>query len=320
MAHPKFYLFDTGVARQLGGTAHLRLHPEERDALLETFVLHELRAYLHYSALEYPIAYWQVHGGAEVDFVVETREGLVGIEVKSGARWDARFGAGIRSLHDRMRDDRLTAFGVYGGARALVMDGARAHLLRDRAREAWRDPVRENDPGRPSRRRSLTRVRANVRESRDAGAASRPAAILALAIKALDGEMAARRKEWTPAIADLREAVALEDLARFPGNGWSLLGLERALRLRGKASEAADVAARFAIAWSDADVKIAASCLCREARCRGEPTSAPETRSCAAASAHRGCADPGATSPARRAGAGHAPHRPSAGSPRVAHG
>lgn len=121
-SHPKFFLFDTGVARQLGGTAHQHLHPEERGALFETFLLHELRAHLHYEDLEYPIAYWQVHGGAEVDFVIETPDGLVAIEAKSGTRWDSRFAAGIRAFRERAGAKRVTAFGVYAGARPLVMD------------------------------------------------------------------------------------------------------------------------------------------------------------------------------------------------------
>jgi predicted AAA+ superfamily ATPase len=141
VSHPKFYLFDTGVARQLGGTGHLRMHPEERGALLESFVLHEMRAYLHYGDLEYPIAYWQAHGGGEVDFVVETREGLVAIEVKSGPRWDGRFAAGIRSLRDKVRDDRVTAFGVYTGPRALVMDDVRVLPWKSFLQELWRGRI-----------------------------------------------------------------------------------------------------------------------------------------------------------------------------------
>ncbi|MBM4060233.1 MAG: ATP-binding protein [Planctomycetes bacterium] len=124
VAHAKFFLFDTGVARQLAGTAHLQVHPEERGALLETFLLHELRARLHYGDLDYPIAYWQAHGGNEVDFVIETASGLVAIEVKAGNRWDARFGAGIRALRERW-PGALRAFGVYTGPRALVVDDVR---------------------------------------------------------------------------------------------------------------------------------------------------------------------------------------------------
>jgi len=138
VAHPKFFLFDTGVARQLAGTAHLDVHPEERGALLETFLLHEIRAWLHYSDLEYPVAYWQAHGGPEVDFVIETKSGLVAIEVKSGDRWDSRFGAGIRSLKERISRGRVRGFGVYTGPRALVVEDVRVLPWRMFLDELWR--------------------------------------------------------------------------------------------------------------------------------------------------------------------------------------
>jgi uncharacterized protein len=137
VAHPKLYLFDTGVTRHLAGTAHLDLHPEERGPLLETFLLHELRAWLHHSDLDYPIGYWQARGGPEVDFVIETRTGLVAIEVKSGDRWDARFGAGIRSLRERAPKSELRGLGVYTGARALVVDDVRVLPWKEFLENLW---------------------------------------------------------------------------------------------------------------------------------------------------------------------------------------
>jgi tetratricopeptide (TPR) repeat protein len=62
--------------------------------------------------------------------------------------------------------------------------------------------------------------------------------------------------------AEEAEAVYREDLRRRPGNGWSLYGLARALRLRGAGEAADQVAARFERAWARADVRITASCLC----------------------------------------------------------
>lgn len=127
------------------------------------------------------------------------------------------------------------------------------------------------------------------------------AAIMDVASHVLDGEMAARREKWDDAVASLRKAAALEDalryddppdwiqpvrhslgavllnagrpaeaeaayledLTRFPENGWSLIGLERALRAQSKAAEADAVAERLRKVWSEADVKPVASCLCQ---------------------------------------------------------
>ncbi|MBR9989071.1 MAG: hypothetical protein KFH98_04900, partial [Gemmatimonadetes bacterium] len=52
------------------------------------------------------------------------------------------------------------------------------------------------------------------------------------------------------------EAVYLEDLARFPENGWSLDGLARSLRALGRTDEAAAVQRRFDRIWSSADMEI----------------------------------------------------------------
>jgi tetratricopeptide (TPR) repeat protein len=58
------------------------------------------------------------------------------------------------------------------------------------------------------------------------------------------------------------EAVYREDLAKNPENGWSLLGLEQALRAQGREAQAAELGARRAIAWKRADVRPTSSCYC----------------------------------------------------------
>jgi tetratricopeptide (TPR) repeat protein len=50
------------------------------------------------------------------------------------------------------------------------------------------------------------------------------------------------------------EAAFRDDLRVFPENGWSLAGLEQALRAQRKNADAAKVGARLASAWRDADV------------------------------------------------------------------
>lgn len=49
------------------------------------------------------------------------------------------------------------------------------------------------------------------------------------------------------------EAAFQDDLRVLPENGWSLAGLERALRAQGREAEAAAVAIRLAAAWREAD-------------------------------------------------------------------
>jgi len=58
------------------------------------------------------------------------------------------------------------------------------------------------------------------------------------------------------------EAVFRADLAKWPGNGWSLYGLHRALEEQGRASEAEAVLAEFRDAWAGADAPIESSCKC----------------------------------------------------------
>jgi len=58
------------------------------------------------------------------------------------------------------------------------------------------------------------------------------------------------------------ETVYRADLVRHPNNAWSLLGLQQALRLQGKAKAADDLNAEVQQAWARADVTPVASCYC----------------------------------------------------------
>jgi len=120
VAHSKFFLFDCGVARHMGGLGHLAVHPEERGALFETYLLHEIRAFLHYRELDYPLFFYRTRAGLEVDLIVETRDGLVALEMKSGIRWERKDGAGLREFSALHAPGKVQAMGVYAGPRQLV--------------------------------------------------------------------------------------------------------------------------------------------------------------------------------------------------------
>lgn len=122
-------------------------------------------------------------------------------------------------------------------------------------------------------------------------------AILRVAVEALAGELAARRRQYEEAIAHLDKAVRLqdgleyveppdwhypmrhslgaalleagrpaeaevvywEDLRRNPENGWALFGLMKSLSAQGKKDEATEIEKRFQVAWARADVTLTSS-------------------------------------------------------------
>jgi predicted Zn-dependent protease len=55
------------------------------------------------------------------------------------------------------------------------------------------------------------------------------------------------------------EQVYLEDLRRFPENGWSLFGWSRSLAAQGRGEEANAVRARYEKAWARADITLSSS-------------------------------------------------------------
>jgi len=125
VGHPKFYFFDTGAVRALAGRLREPLHDQERGHLLETYVLHELRAWMNQSGCGGRLAYWRTPSGSEVDFVWSRAATTVGIEVKAAKRWRQGDGAALKQLQAEKELRRV--FGVYMG-REPLRDGPIAVL------------------------------------------------------------------------------------------------------------------------------------------------------------------------------------------------
>lgn len=120
VGHPKFYLFDAGVVRALARRLREPLDDAERGTLLETHVLHELRAWIDASGCGGELAYWRVPSGSEVDFIWTRGARSVGIEVKASARWRPEH---ARPLADMVRSGIVQrGLGVYLGDRPLAHD------------------------------------------------------------------------------------------------------------------------------------------------------------------------------------------------------
>ena len=114
--------------RALAGRLREPLERSERGPLLETYVLHELRARINVSDCGGDLSYWRTPSGAEVDFVWRRAAHAVGIEVKAADRWRADSGRSLRDLMGAGLVQR--GFGVYLGDRELKDGRVRVLPLR----------------------------------------------------------------------------------------------------------------------------------------------------------------------------------------------
>lgn len=118
---PKVYLSDSGLLAHLRG---LRDDPglldERVGPVLENFVLMELRKQVAWSDVYPEVYFFRSHSGAEVDFVLEARDGrVVGIEVKASSSLSGRAGHGLKDLRERIGDRFHRGIILYTGHQSL---------------------------------------------------------------------------------------------------------------------------------------------------------------------------------------------------------
>lgn len=120
VAHPKFYLFDCGIVRALSGRLPYPPAPEEEGHLLETFLFNEIRAYISYERLHYPLYFWCSYDGVEVDLLCETGQGFLALEIKAASRWDKQYNRGLNRIRSELGPQNVTCYGIYQGERQLT--------------------------------------------------------------------------------------------------------------------------------------------------------------------------------------------------------
>ncbi len=96
---PKFYFFDTGVRNALAGLPlESGMLATEGGHLFEHWVACELYWRASYLGRGYALYYWRTVSGAEVDFVLETPDEIIPIEVKYTASVSIRDASGIEKF------------------------------------------------------------------------------------------------------------------------------------------------------------------------------------------------------------------------------
>ncbi len=125
--HPKFYLFDSGVARACAGQLGDDVDSIWRGFALETLILNELRAYNHYSDKNRSLFFYQISGGYDIDFIVETKKKTLShprqavlISVKYSKKWDKRWNDPLVDFKNNAKTKVSRMFGIYRGDQILT--------------------------------------------------------------------------------------------------------------------------------------------------------------------------------------------------------
>ena len=129
MSHPKFFFFDTGVVRALTGKLRESIQNQERGFLLETYLLHELKAWNQIHNWGAKIRFWKTHHHSEIDFIIEIKGKKVGIELKSSQIWKKEFGKYLKKAKEEKFIDR--AIGVYLGDKKLKANSLDIYPLKN---------------------------------------------------------------------------------------------------------------------------------------------------------------------------------------------
>ncbi|PIW61857.1 MAG: hypothetical protein COW13_03050, partial [Candidatus Omnitrophica bacterium CG12_big_fil_rev_8_21_14_0_65_50_5] len=101
IAHPKFYIFDTGVTNAILRRLKAPLESSLKGKLFEQWLILETHRYLRYCRSEANIYFWRSNIGTEVDLMIE-KYGKVthAFEIKSTQRPSSGDLNGLKSLRD----------------------------------------------------------------------------------------------------------------------------------------------------------------------------------------------------------------------------
>ena len=110
---PKIYWSDTGLA------LHLSEASEPSGAHLENLICTDLLAWRETETSRPTIMYWRTSTGDEVDFVIEHKGKLLGVEVKATANPGYNDARGLRTFLQEYGSDALGGLLLYGGDETL---------------------------------------------------------------------------------------------------------------------------------------------------------------------------------------------------------
>ena len=122
---PKLYWVDVGLWREQTG-----IWGEVSGQVLETFVVSECYKWVKTMRPEISLMFYRTHAGAEVDLIIETSQGIWGIEVKTSRQAGPGQTRNLRALGEALGDRWRGGIVLYQGA-----------LIQRLAKNIWAVPV-----------------------------------------------------------------------------------------------------------------------------------------------------------------------------------
>lgn len=118
---PKVFLSDSGLVSHLLNLTEERLsqEPDYLGPLLENFVCLELRKQSTWSTEQPQLFHWRTHSQQEVDFVLESGNRLVGVEVKATSAVSSADFKGLRALEAEASQRFVRGVVLYTGTEVL---------------------------------------------------------------------------------------------------------------------------------------------------------------------------------------------------------
>jgi predicted AAA+ superfamily ATPase len=119
---PKLYSGDAGLAAHLAGVDDLSPGADEpmRGALFETWAGHNLGSILEAHLPDAKLAYWNIQGRHEVDFVIESGRDCLAIEIRAASRWGERDLSGLKAFLEATPRCRAAVL-AYNGTDAVKL-------------------------------------------------------------------------------------------------------------------------------------------------------------------------------------------------------
>jgi uncharacterized protein len=119
---PKIHFSDAGLAAHLAGVGPLSPESDEplRGRLYETWVAQNLAGILGAHLPSAQLAYWNIQGRYEVDFVIRDRRRQLAIEVKTSSRFGGRDLAGLSAFVAQAEEPTVGVL-AYGGSELLPL-------------------------------------------------------------------------------------------------------------------------------------------------------------------------------------------------------